>query len=703
MTAPAAPMPMPAPAPAPAVPSPRPTSTTAKTPDKRIQWGPGREDAFKAYAEAELTQALSARAALERKWQQWLEQYRPSATQPVKDFPFPGASNRVMPVTAIDVDQLYAKFIQTIHAPRNLWTIEALNPDWVAAAKPIQDFLQWLDGAVLRMEDVNKRAFLELVKLGTAIYKTDWLYERRNTWTYDGTGGRTRTDRVISHPIVDHVRLVDFIIPAYAYAIQADDQGGAPWVAERHRIGVSRLQAIADATEPYLPNYGRMGVEKIREWVIRSQLPHDDTIQNLDYQQSIAGAPGGQTFELAVGQATNHSPSGAGTQPKDEVEIFEIHARFACEREGGSESDIVVEYHIPTQTIIRGTYLRYHHGKRPYSKCVYFPTEGFYGIGVCEQKEVFQELESDLSNYTADNVLLANATCIAAKQGSSIAPGEPWFPGKTVFTDGNPKEEIFPFQLGAGVYPGLDRLREQYRFTGRERTGVSDLNSGNIQSLPSRTPATTVQSLLEEGARRPDLTLKDLRACLSEIGLRVIQLIQQHAQPLVAADGEKWLTAALQVLGNEAGLEVVKKLAMPLSQAEYGLGVNLTATSATANKEVAKQAFMGLIQLKQQVGPWYTQLMQMALQFQGTPLGQVALDNLQGMAYLEKRLLEQFDVRNITEVVPQIPKDPVQAITDPLAALQLLPGGGPAAGGLASASGVEAPAGPAGAGGAGGV
>jgi hypothetical protein len=79
-------------------------------------------------------------------------------------------------------------------------------------------------------------------------------------------------------------------------------------------------------------------------------------------------------------------------------------------------------------------------------------------------------------------VLLANATCIAVKQGSSVAPGEPWFPGKTVFTEGNPKDELFPFQLGGGVYPGLDRLREQYKYTGRERSGVSDLNSGNINA-----------------------------------------------------------------------------------------------------------------------------------------------------------------------------------------------------------------------------
>jgi hypothetical protein len=295
-------------------------------------------------------------------------------------------------------------------------------------------------------------------------------------------------------------------------------------------------------------------------------------------------------------------------------------------------------------------------------------------------------------------VLLGNAQGIAAKQGGNIAPGEPIYPGKIWITDGNPKEELMPFQLGAGAYPGLDGLRQSIAYTGKLRTGVSDLQSGNLEALPSRTPATSMSILQEEGAKRPDLTLKDIRRCLSQIGLRIIQLIQQHAQPKQNADGERLLQASLSVLGDEAGIQVIQKLGIPLESAEYGLGVSLTATSASANKETNKQAMMGLMQLKQQNGPWYSQMMQMALQYWGTPLGQIALDNLQGMAFLEKRLFEQFDIKNLSEVVPEIPKDPVQGITDPLAALQLLPPGSGGASGSQGAPGMEAPAGPAGAG-----
>jgi hypothetical protein len=664
--------------------------------DRRIKWGPGRLDAFLDFIDYEIPNALSARAPLERKWSDWLVQYRPSATQPTKHFPFEGAANHVMPVTAIDVDQLYAKFVQTVHAPANLWTIEALNPNWTNAAKPIQDFLQWLDGSILKMEKVNKRAFLEMVKLGTCIYKVHWLYERRPRWDYDENGQRVRTERVVSHPVIDHVRLIDFLIPQDAYEIQPDDQDGATWVAERHRVPVARLESIADSSEPYLPNYGSMAVQKIRDWLTPSQHNFDDTVQGLDYQHPSAGGRGGLSFEQASGAATNHAPSG-NRVPENKVEFWEIHCRFATQ--GTSEDDIVVEYHVPTRTIIRGVYNHYHHGRRPYEKAVYFPSDGFYGIGVCEQKEVFQNIESELVNQTENNVLLGNAIGIAAKGGSNIAPGEPIYPGKIWITDGNPREELLPFQLGSGAYPGLDNLRESYSYLGRQRTGVSDLNSGNIQNVPSRTPATTVQSLLEEGARRPDLTLKDIRRAMSELGMRVIQLIQQHAQPGQNAQGEKILQASLAVLGDEAGLEVIQKLGLPLEGAEYGLGVSLTATSATANKEVAKQAFMGLIQLQMSAAPAFIQQMQMATQMWGTPVGQVALDMCQGMAFTFKRLMEQFDVRNLSEVVPTIPKDPVQAIQDPLAALQLLPPGSGGASGAPASPGMEAPPAAMGAGG----
>ena len=104
-----------------------------------VKWGKGREEQCRQWLDAELTAAIGARSALEAIWRKWLEQYRAPAVQPLKDFPFAGAANYVLPITATDVDQLYAKEMQTIFAPENLWTLQALNESWIDAAKPLQD------------------------------------------------------------------------------------------------------------------------------------------------------------------------------------------------------------------------------------------------------------------------------------------------------------------------------------------------------------------------------------------------------------------------------------------------------------------------------------------------------------------------------------------------------------------------------------
>ena len=95
-----------------------------------IKWGKGREAAFVAWIDQELQDGINAREPLVQQWLRWLEMYRAPAKQPIKNFPFEGASNAMLPLIATDVDQLYAKFIQTIHAPPNLWTLQALNERW---------------------------------------------------------------------------------------------------------------------------------------------------------------------------------------------------------------------------------------------------------------------------------------------------------------------------------------------------------------------------------------------------------------------------------------------------------------------------------------------------------------------------------------------------------------------------------------------
>lgn len=614
-----------------------------------VQWGKGREAEFISWIDIELRNAQTARLGLDRQHRDWLSQYRISAKQGAKSFPYEGAFNYQLPLTAIDVDILYARFIQTVHASDSIWSVEPMNEKWQDAAKPLQDFLTILDQRKLKMYNVNKRVFLECVKLGTGIYKTQWAYERRKVWTYDAQGNRQRVERIDSAPVVDHVRLADFIMPAYSYAIQPDDQGGAPWCGERFRLSIPRLRSMADAQAPFLPNIDRVTVEFIARFDERDRPLSDIKIQELDYARRPTPSSPTSLNDDAFDRDRETGPSqGTSMQRPHEVELYELHARFPTDVDSKSEDDIVVWYHQPSRRIVRATYAQ--QNWRPYDKIVYFPGDGFWGIGVCEQKEMFQKLGSDLMNFTLDNVILANSRAIVAKAGANIAPGEPIYPWKVFLTEGDVRTEFGVFPM-ADIYPSLPQMQSFIGGIGERRTGVGDLQTAQLNELPGRTPAATMQSLLQEGSRRPDLTIRDMRnEGLSIVGMRILQLCQQYMSSPVDVGGAQWQQMIKDILGSPEGDAVVAKLRDTSEPIELGVGCTLTATSGTNNKDADRAGALALLQLAGQVTPQIIQLVQLASQSQGTPVGDVALKAAEGIDILYKRALEQYDVRGIEQI-----------------------------------------------------
>jgi hypothetical protein len=189
----------------------------------------------------------------------------------------------------------------------------------------------------------------------------------------------------------------------------------------------------------------------------------------------------------------------------------------------------------------------------------------------------------------------------------------------------------------------------------KQRTGVTDLQFGTVGAIPSRTPATTIQSLLQEGNTRFDLSIQDLRETgLSEVGLRILQNLQFQATNVNNPAGQQFAQLAIMVLGQPEGQFVAEKLLMPVEPIEVGIGVQLTATSGSNNKELQKQSFLALMQIVNQQAPMIVQMAQIAMQAAGTPLGATAVQLLGGQQELMTRLLEQFDVRNPEEVIPNV-------------------------------------------------
>ena len=190
----------------------------------------------------------------------------------------------------------------------------------------------------------------------------------------------------------------------------------------------------------------------------------------------------------------------------DEARRFRFHLRLRLVHSrigGGIEDDLVVLFHQPTGEIRRATFEPM--PNRPYSVIRYLRGEGFYGIGICEMAEVWQNTTSRILNFDIDKILLSNAPMLGVKEGANVVPDEPVFPGKQWHLT-NPKEDLVPLFLTAPGSFDIATLRAYLGDQGKQRIGLTDLQFGTVGALPSRTPATAARrraasSMLEEPAR----------------------------------------------------------------------------------------------------------------------------------------------------------------------------------------------------------
>lgn len=575
------------------------------------------------------------------------------------DVPFVGASDVEMPLTAIHSDPVYADFMQTLHAPKDFWSVSAIRPDGVEQAKPLQEFLSLVEARDIKMRRVNKRALLDMVVHGTCIFKDHILHERKKVQDYNAAGEVEDVTKIKYQPLVEHIPLRDFFIPAYAWNIDPDDVGGAPWVAHRFYRTPGQFKTDAQGGPPYLPAYDKRAADAVKNW--HANLQGEDIV------------------ESTIQAEDEYVP-----WRKDKIKLYEIWARFDASGEG-VEEDIVVTWHQEARQVLRATYVPLIHGKRIFEAGTYLPGFGFYGMGVAEVDEWAQLAISRLLNETINNASLANTVMLGVPLGANIMPDEAIYPGK-IWPLG-PQERISEVRMGQ-PYAGMFQIVNDLAQWSEQRTAVSELRQGNITGLPSRTPASTVMQLMGESNKRFDMIMANLReGPLNNIGSRVLQHIIQ-----ISKDDPRYVAFAIQAMGDKDGQIVANILQGGVQDVESNFGVSVTATSSKVNKEIDKQNLIGLAQFMGQMYPQQMQYAQALVQL-GAADPSIIAGVLQaaytGTSEIQRRLVEAYDIQNPEQYLPPPPAPPPMMPGMPGMGAPPMAGAPPAAGG----AGVMPPAG----------
>ena len=534
--------------------SPTADQSTAETPSRRTPIVDIGTDAGRVQLTAMLCEyvetELGARTGLEEDWQRWLEHYK-SDQLPEKTHPWPGASNLSINLTAIYVDTLVAKIMQSLFAATPFWVATPLNKKYEDAAEPLERYLDWLRQNAWNQYHVVKPMVLELVKLGTGVLTNAWI-DLPIVRTDETTGQLIEYGRR-QGPRPQWVRLEDFLIPRGFNSINESEKGiRAPWIAYRQRFTKQDLQRL-EYTE-FLVNLDP----------VFKQRGDDPT--TLDQQRQRGG-------EMSPEQGT--------TDETDIWAIWQVWCTWDLNGDGYPE-DYVAYIHPASKTLLRLRPNPYLNGMRPFVACPFIEMEGeFYGIGAAEEVESYEAEVTTMHNQRIDNGHIANTIVLAARRGSGITEKMRIYPGKVMLmTDPNDIKEI---RFGQNYINSIQE--EQLTIAMAERrVGISDLNLGRESSPLGRAAATTVMQLLQEGSRRHDLQTSDLRRALGEQAIQIVELFQAHGVPGPEVPG-----SPEQVLDEEGAMAVRAMLTSDEGIAGI-VGLQLNAVTQAVNKEVERQS-----------------------------------------------------------------------------------------------------------------
>ncbi len=562
-------------------------------------WGPIKDEVA-TFVRDEIQRAKSERSDFERKLARWKLVYDAPMPEGPKTFPFFGASNLTLPVVKEAVNTLVAQLVQATLTARPYWVMQDLAEEWEPFVDDLQKFMDIAGERDLKIRQKVIPWIIETAKYGTSVIEVGNDVKLRQYYreTADGTGVYPIRRTLHDGPKLYNMSLEDFFIRFGETEIQ-----DARWCGKRLRMNDRSILEekekgrFSDITGLVDEESG----DKIRE-------PHS-VPDPKDIQEKIEE-----------------------TEPTQRLEhvIFEIWLSWMLPGPDGVNrmTEILVYYSEETQKIIGAQFHPYWHGLRPFIKHVYFPVENrFYGQGLCEMLEQIQEAISARYNQRSDNITLASLKIFLKRKGvRGLQPGDPLYSGKIIEVL-DIHNDIREMQIGE-IYPSTVNEELMLREYGERLSGINEAILGSGSPV-SRTTASAQLALLQEQAKRIDLTVGSIRDGMNEVGFLSIMLYFQYG---LNGKGLAWM--------GRKGMTAEAVFKLPARVVELGLAVRTTVPTSLQNKQVKRENALAQFNL---LNTMYGQIIPLTAQLAPESLTDVVKAMVKGSRTFLQDVLETFD------------------------------------------------------------
>lgn len=560
-----------------------------------------------SWLDTEIDQAEADRQGLIDRLKEEVRMYEAAPVSAEKQWPWVGASNLVVPVIPSMVDTIFPRVFSTVFGTDPVITVEDKDPEWSDHSKAVQRMLDLVQREELKLQRVSEDWFLEAIIHGTSVVKLVWDTLEKSVKSYDEEGNITEDKRrqVKNGPALYRVPLNEFYIPMYANSIE-----DAPWVAHKIRTYWGRLKQL-EATGVY---------KNVDDIEFQTEFVSDDYVRTREDIEDTA-------------------PSFM-----EQYELFEIWMEYDYDFDGADEM-LVVTYHRPSQTLLRVQFNPYWHMRKPFREFIYWPRhDRFYGIGIAAMVAAIQDEISTLHNQAIDNRTVSNTKMWEIVAGSTADRNfDGVAPGRVVKVD-RLGEEIGTLDMGTPFTTEFADGEKMGLAYAQQRTGVSDFLSGkDLGSGQSRETATTTMVKMQEARTRFNWTMDSARQAIAEIAEMTTSLLHQFGDE--ATLGES--------LGEEDQDLISEFFSMEEDEVRSKIGLYVTASTASMNKEAEKQNLIALTQmLSQQTLTFEMPLVQLIINPAAPPaLKEYAMGKLNGMRKLFDRILQTFDAKNADEIL----------------------------------------------------
>lgn len=565
------------------------------------------ESALKSYLKEELLNHDGERQQIIEDLKQAQTDYwaKPSAER--KTFPFTGASNIIIPLTAIAVETIHARTMTQIYGVEPIVSVHARNGEFSQFENPLEDHLDYELNNTIRARKAIDSIVLEVEKFGTGFGKSGYekIVKKALRPAPDGSERDEEFPVIVKDgATLDPVPNANFIMP-----LCEKDPQTAAWCGEEHSRGPYEVKLLGQAGMFYKDVYERL--EKFYA------SPEYAALQkSRDYEKHM------ESLEKRV-----------PLWPK-RINWAEVWLGFDVDGDGIDE-EIVVHYHKDLEILMAVRYNWHVDLRRPYRLGNYMTVENRYrGIGICKQNEQFQRSITTRHRQSLDSGTIANMQMFKINKLSGYGPKEPIFPGKMWFLDDMTHIEALPM---GDVKNSSFALEQSDLIFSQMRSGVNEATLG----MPSAgTPGTATSDLakIHESKQKFDFFYSNTKILVSDLIFDVFCNIHQFGPKNIGYF--QWA---------EHGDLLRQLYSLPLDVIREGLVLNVRAAGEKSNRLQDRQDW---VQVSQVLTQYYAGMLQLAQMSQDPQLIQLVMTKgLTAATEAMRQILESFDVRNIDRLV----------------------------------------------------